>query len=368
MSDDEAIDRHVLRKYEIVHRVGKGAYGVVWKALNRKTGETVALKKIFQAFQNDTDSQRTFREIMFLQELNNDNIIRLFNVLRAENDRDIYLVFEYLDSDLHQVIKSGILEDIHKRYIIYQLLKALKYIHSAELLHRDLKPSNLLLNAECLMKVADFGLARSIASLNRPNASGSGQNPILTDYVATRWYRSPEILLGCTKYGFGVDMWAVGCILGEILGGAPMFPGSSTMNQLDKIIELTGRPTAEDIESVQSPFAAMMLESLPPSKGKSLSELYPNAPADALDMLKKLLCFNPNKRLTAEECLNHPYVSKFHDPASETTYESASGEKVIKICVDDDEKRSVSEYRDLLYMEILKKKKEIRSKKATYDD
>ncbi|CAL6056921.1 Mitogen-activated_protein kinase [Hexamita inflata] len=212
MSDDEQIDQHVLRKYEILSKVGKGAYGVVWKAINRKTNEIVALKKIFSAFQNDTDAQRTFREIMFLQELNHENVIRLFNVLRAENDRDIYLVFEFMETDLHQVIRANILEDVHKTYVIYQLLKSIKYLHSGELLHRDLKPSNCLLNAECHMKLADFGLARSIHTDNPLQA-----NPVLTDYVATRWYRGPEILLGSTKYTKGVDMWAVGCILGIIL-------------------------------------------------------------------------------------------------------------------------------------------------------
>jgi len=117
-------------------------------------------------FKNPTDAQRTFREIMFLQELNDhENIIRLENVLKAENNKDIYLVFEYMETDLHAVIRANILEEIHKQYVIYQLLKALKYMHTANVLHRDLKPSNLLLNSECLMKVADFGLARSIGAI-----------------------------------------------------------------------------------------------------------------------------------------------------------------------------------------------------------
>ena len=225
MHDDELVDQHVLRKYEILSEVGRGAYGIVWKALNRKTNEIVALKKIVGAFQNDTDAQRTFREVMFLQEMNHENVIRLFNVIRAENDRDIYLVFEFLETDLHRVIKANILEDVHKRYVIYQIIKATHYMHSGELLHRDLKPSNCLLNAECHIKICDFGLARSIHS-DLPLAS----NPVLTDYVATRWYRGPEILLGSTRYTKGVDMWAIGCILGEVLLGAPLFSGSSTMN------------------------------------------------------------------------------------------------------------------------------------------
>ena len=133
----------------------------MWKAIDKKTKDIVALKKNFDAFQNATDAQRTFREIIFLQELSgHENIIRLQNVIRAENDRDIYLVFDFMDTDLHAVIRANILEDIHKQYIIYQVLKCLKYMHSANLLHRDLKPSNLLLNSECHVKVADFGLAR----------------------------------------------------------------------------------------------------------------------------------------------------------------------------------------------------------------
>jgi len=153
---------------------------------------------------------------MFLQEVNNhENIIRLLNVLKAENDKDIYLIFEYMETDLHAVIRANILEEIHKQYVMYQLFKALKYMHSAELLHRDIKPSNILLNSECQVKIADFGLARSLAQM--PDTQSA--NPILTDYVATRWYRAPEILLGSTRYTFGVDMWSSGCILGELLGG-----------------------------------------------------------------------------------------------------------------------------------------------------
>jgi len=156
----------------------------VWKSVDKKTRDTVALKKIFDAFQNATDAQRTFREIMFLQEVNNhENIIRLLNVLKAENDRDIYLIFEYMETDLHAVIRANILEEIHKQYIMYQLFKALKYMHSAELLHRDIKPSNILLNSECQVKIADFGLARSLAQISEKQST----NPILTDYVATRW-------------------------------------------------------------------------------------------------------------------------------------------------------------------------------------
>jgi len=353
----EEIDKHVLKKYEIQQKLGKGAYGIVWKALDKRSRETVALKKIFDAFQNATDAQRTFREIMFLQELNNhDNIIRLLNVLKAENDRDIYLVFEYQETDLHAVIRANILEEIHLRYIMYQLFRCLKYMHSASLLHRDIKPSNLLLNSECQVKVADFGLARSVSMLEQEHAG----NPslVLTDYVATRWYRAPEILLGSHKYQFAADMWSSGCILGELLKGEPIFKGSSTMNQLDKLMEWTGKPTAQDIAAINSSFAATMLQGLPPlpyPEGRGFAEMFPNAPPDAIDLISRLLTFSPDKRLTAEEALRHPFVSQFHSPADEPICEHS-----ITLPISDDVKYSVAEYRDSLYSEIVRRKKELR--------
>lgn len=343
MSASEELDKQVARCYEIQQRVGKGAYGIVWKAVSVETGEVVAVKKIFDAFQNATDAQRTFREIMFLQELgDHENILKLLDVMKAENNRDIYLVFEYMETDLHAVIRANILEEVHKEYIIYQLLKALKFLHSGGVIHRDLKPSNLLLNSDCLLKVGDFGLARSI---DRDN--------VLTDYVATRWYRAPEILLGSQQYTAGVDMWSVGCILGELIGGKPMFPGSSTMNQLDRILELTGQPSDEDLESIQSPFALTMLDTLPPVTKRSYKELYPAASDEALDMLQHLLSFNPNKRYTAVDALEHPYVAAFHNPDEEY-----SSDHKIEISIDDNQKRTIEEYRGKLYEDIVRRKQE----------
>jgi len=343
--NNEDIAVHILERYEIQQKLGKGAYGIVWKVRDKETNEILALKKIFGAFQNATDAQRTFREIIFLQELSgHENIITLIDVLKADNDKDIYLIFEYMETDLHAVIRANILEDIHKRFIIYQLLKAIKYMHSGQVIHRDMKPSNLLLNSECLVKVADFGLARSI---NAPKDEGRQQ--ILTDYVATRWYRAPEILLGSTTYTKGVDMWSVGCILGELLGGKPMFPGTSTTNQLDRILEITGRPTKEDIASIQSEFAHQMLLNLPDPAPRSLDGMYPNADPDAIDILSKLLLFNPDKRLTASEALEHPYVGQFHIPEEEITCD-----KIVTIPIDDNKKFSVSAYRDELYTSIIK--------------
>jgi len=347
---EEDIDPSILKKYEIGQKLGKGAYGVVWKATNKKTKQVVALKKVFDAFQNATDAQRTFREIQFLNEFSEtENIISMVNVHKADNDKDIYLTFEYMETDLHAVIKANILEDVHKRYILYQLVKALKYIHSGNVLHRDLKPSNLLLNSDCLLKVADFGLARTVKDTSQEDSV------VLTDYVATRWYRAPEILLGSTKYTKGVDMWSVGCILGELLGGKPMFPGSSTLNQLDRIIEVTGKPSASDIESIKSPFADTMLQNLPASRARKLADWYPNAPKDALDLLQKLLVFDPSKRLNAEQCLSHEYLAQFHNPDDEPVCT-----EMIQIMLDDNQRFSISDYRDQLYTQIKARRKQKR--------
>jgi len=345
----EEIEAHILKKYEIQQKLGKGAYGIVWKAIDKRTKHPVALKKNFDAFQNATDAQRTFREVVFLQEISHDNIIRLVNVIRAENDRDIYLVFDFMDTDLHAVIRANILEDIHKQYIIYQCLKCLKYMHSAKLIHRDLKPSNLLLNSECHMKVADFGLARSL------NTTEKDQTPLLTDYVATRWYRAPEILLGSNKYTEGADMWSMGCILAELLMGKPVFPGTSTLNQLDRVMQVTGRPSKEDIDSIHSPLASTMLESLPKTKDKSLRSMFPTASDEAIDLIRNLLQFNPSKRLTAIQALKHPYVAQFHNEQDEPL-----GPDHIKISIDDNQKFGIREYRNKLYQDIHNKKKEER--------
>merc|ERR1719160_782293 len=194
---------------------------------------------------------------MYLQGLTgHDNIIRLQNCLKAENDKDIYLVFDFMETDLHAVIRANILEPVHKQFIVYQSLKAMRFCHSCQLLHRDLKPSNLLLNEECVLKVADFGLARTVKDADKASA----ENSVLTDYVATRWYRAPEIILGSTSYTKAVDMWALGCIVAEMFLGKPLLPGSSTVDQLDRILDLCGAPSDATIDLMKSRFAKQMID------------------------------------------------------------------------------------------------------------
>ncbi|CDW51969.1 Pkinase domain containing protein [Trichuris trichiura] len=340
----EEVDDHIESQYYIRRRLGKGAYGIVWKATDRKSGKVVALKKIFDAFRNQTDAQRTYREIMLLQELRlHPNIIKLLKVIKAVGDRDIYLIFEYMDTDLHNVIKKqDILRPIHVQFITYQLFCAVLYLHSANVIHRDLKPSNVLLDVNCTVKLADFGLARSLTGLE--NSLDSTSYPELTEYVATRWYRAPEILLAAKHYTKGVDMWSLGCIIGEMHSGKPLFTGTSTINQIERIIKTVPRPSKSDIDSIKSKYASSVLEKmlcLPPVR---LDQLVPNAPYFALDLMKHLLLFNPNSRLSIERALQHPYVRLFYNSREQLTMN-----KEISLPLDDGVQLSISVYRNKLY-------------------
>lgn len=340
--DIESIPPSILRRYNVVQKIGKGAYGVVWRVLDKETQEVVALKKVFGAFKNVTDSQRVYREITFLRQIDNAYIVKLISVHRAENDRDIFLVFECMESDVHAVIRAKILLDVHHRYIFWQLLCALKYIHSAGLIHRDLKPSNMLINSDSSIKLCDFGLARAIHFEDQ-------DNPIeMTDYVATRWYRPPEILFGA-NYTISVDMWAAGCILAELVSGKPLFPGNSTMDQLERVIAYTGPPKKSDIESMGSSFTQTMLSNLTYTKARfSLKDKLNEAPVDAIDLVSKLIIFDPQKRFTAEQCLEHPYVAQFHNPAKEIT-----ASKKIVMSLSDFSKHSIRDYRNKIYKEAV---------------
>ncbi|CAG5026666.1 unnamed protein product [Parnassius apollo] len=250
-----------------------------------------------------------------------------------------------METDLHNVIKRGnILRDIHKRYIMYQMLKATKYIHSGNVIHRDQKPSNVLIDSACRVKLADFGLARSVSSVY--SGGEEGADPCLTDYVATRWYRAPEILIASKNYTKGIDMWSLGCILGEMLTGSPLFPGTSTVNQIERIMAALPRPSSEDITSVCSGYGSSLIrEQAASSSGAvSLVSLLSCAPRDAADLVHRLLVFNPAKRLSAARALDHEYVAKFHRERDEPTLPSD-----VLLPLRDDKQMSVDDYRNKLY-------------------
>lgn len=286
--------------------IGRGAYGLVCAAVNSETHEEVAIKKIGNAFDNIIDAKRTLREIKLLRHMEHENIIAIRDIIRPpkrEVFNDVYIVYELMDTDLHQIIRSDQpLTDDHCQYFLYQLLRGLKYVHSAKVLHRDLKPSNLLLNANCDLKIGDFGLART-----------TSETDFMTEYVVTRWYRAPELLLNCSEYTAAIDVWSVGCILGEIMTREPLFPGKDYVHQLRLITELLGSPDDASLGFLRSDNARRYVKQLPQYRKQQFSARFPNVSPAALDLLEKMLVFDPNKRITVEEALCHPYLQSLHD-------------------------------------------------------
>ncbi|KAF8946737.1 Mitogen-activated protein kinase, partial [Entomortierella lignicola] len=192
----------------------------------------------------------------------------------------------------------------------------LKYIHSANVLHRDLKPGNLLVNADCELKICDFGLARGFSDDAESNVG------FMTEYVATRWYRAPEIMLSFQSYTKAIDMWSVGCIFAEMLGGKPLFKGRDYVDQLNQILQILGTPDEATLRRVGSERAQAYIRSLPRMPTIPFQQLYPRASPLAIDMLQKLLNFDPAARITVEQALAHPYLAAYHEEDDEPVHES----------------------------------------------
>lgn len=221
-----------------------------------------------------------------------------------------------MEADLHAIIRSGQpLSDAHFQSFIYQTLCGLKYIHSANVLHRDLKPGNLLVNADCELKICDFGLSRGFDP--DQNTVQNGQQNFMTEYVATRWYRAPEIMLSHQNYTTAIDLWSVGCILAELLGRRPLFKGSDYVDQLNQILYYIGTPPEPMLRRIASPRAQQYIRSLPFRPPVPFEQLYPKATSLSLDLLRSLLSFDPAQRITCEQALEHPYLAVWHDPSDE---------------------------------------------------
>ncbi|XP_058110048.1 mitogen-activated protein kinase homolog NTF6-like isoform X1 [Magnolia sinica] len=295
-----------------IQPIGRGAYGIVCCARNSETKEEVAIKKIGNAFDNRIDAKRTLREIKLLCHMEHENIVRIKDVVRPperENFNDVYIVYELMDTDLHQIIRSSqTLTVDHCQYFLYQLLRGLKYIHSANVLHRDLKPSNLLLNANCDLKICDFGLART-----------TSETDLMTEYVVTRWYRAPELLLNCSEYTAAIDIWSVGCIFMEIIKREPLFPGKDYVQQLRLITELLGSPEDSDLGFLRSDNARRYVMQLPRFPKQPFSQKFPDVDPVAVDLLERMLVFDPCKRITVDEALKHQYLSSLHEINEEPT-------------------------------------------------
>ncbi|PRQ40922.1 putative mitogen-activated protein kinase CMGC-MAPK family [Rosa chinensis] len=334
-------------QYEIQEVIGKGSYGVVASAVDTHTGEKVAIKKINDVFEHVSDATRILREIKLLRLLHHPDIVDIKHIMLPPCRRefkDIYVVFELMESDLHQVIKAN--DDLtpeHYQFFLYQLLRALKYIHTGNVFHRDLKPKNILANADCKLKICDFGLAR-------PAFSDAPSTVFWTDYVATRWYRAPELCGSFfSKYTPAIDIWSIGCIFAEMLTGKPLFPGKNVVHQLDLITDLLGTPSIESIARIRNEKARRYLSNMKIKKPTPLSQKMPHADPLALRLLERLLAFDPRDRISAEEALSDPY---FHGLANKDNEPSKQPISKLEF---DFEKRKLTkdDVRELIYREIL---------------
>jgi len=365
-------------KYEFVKYLGHGSYGHVCEARSLKDGSKVALKKVGKIFGNIIDAKRFLREIYILRLMkNHEAIVDLSDILPPPNShRDfntLYLVFEYVDTDLHHLIGTNqFFSSLHCQYMLYQVILALHFMHSGGMVHRDIKPANILINEDCSVKLCDFGLARGFNEEPQGNKSAQTQKNLtipanknstaeggeageskkkihreVTRHIVTRWYRAPEVILITQnrKYLTAIDMWSIGCIMSELLqmikqnipnpeNREPLFPGKSCfplsakdpfayqdrMDQLNVIFEVIGTPSEQTIEECCNEQCHRYLKSLRKKPPMDLSTRFPGVSPQALDLLFKLLNFDYRERYTAEQALNHPYFKDVRDPEAEARH------------------------------------------------
>ena len=354
--------------YKFGSIIGSGSYGVVYQAYDSQNNNTkVAIKLISNIFDKTSLTKRTMREIKLLKQVkSHPNIICLKDIFTPSSSIDhLNLVFEHMDTDLNRLIHSNQhLSRHHVQYFMYQILCGVNYLHTYSIVHRDLKPANIFLNANCKMKIGDLGLARFLqrtAVLCNPATTETELKvglqktavavvglqgttvpatavPCLTDHIMSRWYRAPEIILLTKHYTHAVDMWSIGCIFAELLqtfAGPPdqrraLFPGKTSFplsspedisvcndpsDQLNIIFDIIGTPSIEDIQMVENETAKSYLSQLKQKESKCFKTIFSYANDEEIDLLERLLQFNPTKRITAKSTLLHSY---FRDMLDET--------------------------------------------------
>ncbi|KAL9558070.1 hypothetical protein MBANPS3_001093 [Mucor bainieri] len=334
-----------VEDFEKLNRVGEGTYGVVYRVVDKKTKQIVALKKIRMERETDGMPVSSLREISILKRMRHQNIVNVTDVAVGPRLESIFLVMEYCEQDL-----GSLLDMVPTPYtpseikcLMLQLLKGLEYCHSHSIIHRDLKMSNLLLTSSGLLKIADFGLART---LSLPGKA-------MTPNVVTLWYRAPEVLFGDSYYTTAIDLWSAGCIMGELMQHKPLLPGNTEQAQLDMIVKLLGSPNDKIWPGFDKLPAAKMLV-LPKQSFSNIKEVFPRYSENTLALLAGLLTYNPRSRFNVKQAMAHPYFQeapRAQDPSLLPTYpevrnQLAERESKRRAYEEERRKRSIKEDHD----------------------
>eukprot|EP00096_Caligus_rogercresseyi_P003508 TRINITY_DN1663_c0_g1_i1.p1 TRINITY_DN1663_c0_g1~~TRINITY_DN1663_c0_g1_i1.p1 ORF type:complete len:438 (+),score=135.64 TRINITY_DN1663_c0_g1_i1:265-1578(+) len=350
-------------EYQPDRPIGYGAFGVVWSVTDPRDGKRVALKKLPNVFQSLVSCKRVFRELKMMRFFKHENVLSCLDILQpphVDAFQEIYMITELMQSDLHKIIVSPQhLSSDHIKVFLYQILRGVKYLHSAKIMHRDIKPGNLLVNANCVLKICDFGLARVIEDDTSKH---------MTQEVVTQYYRAPEILMGANHYTTSVDIWSVGCIFGELLGRRILFQALSPIQQIELITDLLGTPSLSDMKYACEAAKRHVLSRgpKPPNLG-ALYTLGSSATQEAVHLLCQMLSLDPEKRLNVQEALNHPYLDegrlRYHSCMCSCCISSPNGvraytrdfETVADRAFDDEWERdltSISKVKDKLHLFI----------------
>lgn len=296
-------------RYSNLTPLGQGAYGLVCSADDEVTKQKVAIKKLSRPFATNVHAKRAYREIKLLKHVNHDNLIGLLDLFmeaKAPQDlNDIYFSTNLMGTDLNNVLRTQELGEEQIMFFTYQILRGLKYLHSANIMHRDLKPSNLTVNENCELRIIDFGLART-------------ERDEMTGYVATRWYRAPEIMLKWMHYTKAVDVWSVGCIVAEMYRHRAIFPGNDHVDQLNKILQVVGFPSDSLLAQINQD-ARSYLERMPVRPARvNFSEYFSDIKSSsAIELIGQMLQLDPENRITCERALEHQYLRAYHDAEDE---------------------------------------------------
>lgn len=296
---DEA-ERRFEAQYEVIEKtlLGEGTYGKVYKARSTRTGDSVAMKQMKLDSQEEGVPSTAIREIALLKELSHPNVVRLLDIFCKPNK--LVLVFEFLENDLKKYMKAmnGRLTPAIVKNFSYQLCRGVEFCHANRIIHRDLKPQNLLIDSKLRLKIADFGLARAF----------SVPVPKYTHEVVTVWYRPPEILLGATLYSVPVDLWSIGCVVAEMATGAPLFAGDSEIDTIFKIFQKLGTPNEQIWPGISElPDFKPSFPKWPPRGWASIRNTAQQVGTDGIDLLERVMCYDPRRRLSARRALLHPY-------------------------------------------------------------